>query len=244
MTSLQLLLHFPSLTNKRSFLRLRVAPPANCLSLKRRKIGFLSRNGCLSRLPLEISVFLGKGFDKDGIGKMIGRKESLFVVRAKQGFNSDDGGWDKSNSSRVLGNLALAAGLTYLTVTGQLGWLLDALVSIWLLAFLLPIVGLGAFFWFAGRDIIQSNYIRQLIFSVNLYLQCPNCGNNFQIFKSSMKDGVQFCPYCTQPFSVQGDKFERESTRFSSNRSAAPEQVFNDSFTRSEQGMHCFLKKF
>ncbi|XP_020692063.2 uncharacterized protein LOC110106475 isoform X2 [Dendrobium catenatum] len=196
MTSLQLLLHFPSLTSKRSFLRLRVAPPANSLSLKRRKIGFLSRNGCLSRSPLEISVFLGKGFDKDGIGKVIGRKENLFVVRAKQGFNSDDGGWDKSNSSRVLGNLVLAAGLTYLTVTGQLGWLLDALVSIW----------------------------------------CPNCGNNFQIFKSSLKDGVQFCPYCTQPFSVQGDKFERESTRFSSNRSAAPEQVFNGSFSRSEQG--------
>ncbi|KAI0497770.1 hypothetical protein KFK09_021005 [Dendrobium nobile] len=222
MTSLQHLLHFPSLTSKRSFLRLRVAPPANSLSLKRRKIGFLSRNGCLSRSPLEISMFLGKGFDKDGIGKVIGRKENLFVVKAKQGLNSDDGGWDKSNSSRVLGNLALAAGLTYLTVTGQLGWLLDALVSIWLLAFLLPIVGLGAFFWFAGRDIIQSN--------------CPNCGNNFQIFKSSLKDGVQFCPYCTQPFSVQGDKFERESTRFSSNRSAAPEQVFNGSFSRSEQG--------
>lgn len=222
MTSLQLLLHFPNLANKRSCLWLSTPLPTNSVSVERRKFLFLTRNGGLSKLPLKINVFLGKDFDNDGILKRIGRKERLLVVRAKQGFNSEDGGWDKSNSSRVLGNLALAVGLTYLTVTGQLGWLVDALVSIWLLAFLLPIVGLGAFFLFAGRDIIQSN--------------CPNCGNNFQILKSSMKDGLQFCPYCTQPFSVQGNKFERESARFSSERSAAPERVFNGSFTGSERG--------
>ncbi|XP_020571293.1 uncharacterized protein LOC110018349 [Phalaenopsis equestris] len=221
MTSLQLF-HFSNLSRKRSCLWLAVHRPTTTLSLKRRKLGFLSRNGGFSSSPPEINVFLEKGFDKDGILKRIGRRESLLVVRTKRGFNSDDDGWDKSNSSRVLGNLALAAGLTYLTVTGQLGWLVDALVSIWLLAFLLPIVGLGAFFWFAGREIIQSN--------------CPNCGNNFQMLKSSMKDGVQFCPYCTQPFSVQGNKFERESARFSSKRSAGPEESFNGSFARSKQG--------
>lgn len=169
-----------------------------------------------------VNPFRREGFDRNGNLQRKGRKASQLVVRAKQGFNSDDGGWDKSSISRVLGNLTLAIGLTYLTVTGQLGWLLDAIVSIWILAFLLPIVGLGVFFWFAGRDIIQSN--------------CPNCGNYFQIFKSSMKDGVQFCPYCTQPFSVLGNKFVKEPTKFSSNRSEAPGQVFSGSSRRSEKG--------
>ncbi|KAG0497118.1 hypothetical protein HPP92_001809 [Vanilla planifolia] len=142
----------------------------------------------------------------------------------------DDGRWAKSNLSTVLGNLVLAVGFTYLTLTGQLGWLLDALVSIWLLAVLLPIVGLGAFFWFAGRDIVQSS--------------CPNCGNSFQIFKSAMKDGVQFCPFCTQPFKVQGNKFERESTKFSSKRSAAAKQAFNGPSPRYEEGLRSTISNF
>lgn len=153
------------------------------------------------------------------------RKGSLVVVRSF-GFNGGGGGggggWDKSSTTRALGNLVLAVGLTYLTITGQLGWVLDAIVSIWLLAVLLPIVGLGAFFWFAGRDIVQSS--------------CPNCGNDFQIFKSSLKDGLQVCPFCSQPFSVQGNKFVRESARFSSNPSTAPGQVFNRFSPRSEKG--------
>ncbi|KAM3338626.1 hypothetical protein P3S68_030712 [Capsicum galapagoense] len=66
---------------------------------------------------------------------------------------------------RVLSNLVLAIGLTYLTMTGQLGWVLDAIVSVWLLAVLLPILGLGAFIWWAGRDIVQGT-LRQL----NLHL--------------------------------------------------------------------------
>lgn len=75
------------------------------------------------------------GFEKDGIlMTRRGRKESLVAVRANQGsgFNGGGGGgWDKGSTNRVLGNLALAGGLTYLSVTGQLGWILDAIVSIW-----------------------------------------------------------------------------------------------------------------
>lgn len=43
------------------------------------------------------------------------------------------GGWkvDSNNRGRVLGNLALAIALTYLSFTGQLGWILDAIVSLW-----------------------------------------------------------------------------------------------------------------
>lgn len=33
--------------------------------------------------------------------------------------------------SRVVGNFAFAAVLTYLAVTGQLRWVLDAIVSLW-----------------------------------------------------------------------------------------------------------------
>lgn len=58
------------------------------------------------------------------------RKGRLVLVRANN-FNGGGGGWDKNTTARVLGNLALAVGLTYLTMTGQLGWLLDAIVSIW-----------------------------------------------------------------------------------------------------------------
>jgi len=126
--------------------------------------------------------------------------------------------------SRVVGNLAFAAVLTYLAVTGQLRWVLDAIVSLWLLTILLPILALGAFFFFAGQDILQGD--------------CPNCGKSFQILKSALKDGPQLCPYCTQPFSVQGNKFVRESARFSSGRGAAAtnRQVFNEFLNRGMRG--------
>lgn len=57
-------------------------------------------------------------------------------VRANQGFGFNGGGgggggWGRSSTTRVLGNLTLAIGLTYLTMTGQLGWILDTIVSIW-----------------------------------------------------------------------------------------------------------------
>lgn len=146
------------------------------------------------------------------------------MVRANQGFGFNGGGsgCDRNPTTRVLGNLALAIGLAYISMTGKLGWILDAILSIWLFAVLLPIVGLGAFFWFAGRDLVQSS--------------CPNCENNFQIFKSSLEDGPQLCPFCSQPFSVQGNKFVRESAKFSSNRSATFGQVFNGLSPWSEKG--------
>ncbi|KAJ6828742.1 uncharacterized protein M6B38_360850 [Iris pallida] len=182
----------------------------------RAKVGSFGKNGLAT---ISGGSFLEVGFQKDGI---LMRKERLVVVRANQGFGFNGGGggggggggWDK----RILGNLALAVGLTYLSMTDQLGWVLDAIVSVWLLAVLLPIVGLVAFFWYAGRQLVQSS--------------CPNCGNDVQILKSSVKDGVQLCPYCTQPISVQGNKFVRESAKFSSGRSTTAGQVFNG-FSRS-----------
>ncbi|KAL2483653.1 hypothetical protein Fot_45097 [Forsythia ovata] len=106
-------------------------------------------------------------------------------------------------------------------MTGQLGWLLDAIVSLWILAVLVPIVGLGAFLWWAGRDIVQGS--------------CPNCGNEFQIFKSTLNDDLQLCPFCTQPFSVVGDEFVADPVKFS-NESTIFDQAFNDFSPRTKKG--------
>lgn len=120
------------------------AEPSSSSGIQRRtirkKIGFLlGGNGCSSssiKCSADRWSFVEAGTDKDGIlmarrGK--GRRESLVVVRANQGFGGGGGGggWDKGSTSRILGNLALALGLTYLSMTGQLGWILDAIVSIW-----------------------------------------------------------------------------------------------------------------
>ncbi|XP_019089728.1 PREDICTED: uncharacterized protein LOC104730641 isoform X1 [Camelina sativa] len=143
-------------------------------------IGFLASEKALSRQRREVKVRCNKGL----------------------GFN----GGDNNGNGRILGNLALAIGLTYLSMTGQLGWILDAIVSVWLVVVIVPILGLGAFLWWAQRDIVQSN--------------CPNCGNEFQIFKSAMDDEVQLCPFCTQPFSVVDDKFVKEPVKFSNQTTA------------------------
>ncbi|CAB4300293.1 unnamed protein product [Prunus armeniaca] len=68
------------------------------------------------------------------------KKEREVVVRSNQGFGFNGGGGgggkDDGATARILGNLALAIGLTYLSFTGQLGWILDAIVSIWVLSFI------------------------------------------------------------------------------------------------------------
>ncbi|KAL1203062.1 hypothetical protein V5N11_015308 [Cardamine amara subsp. amara] len=136
--------------------------------------------------------------------KALNRKRRVVKVSCNKGLGFNGG--DNNGNGRILGNLALAIGLTYLSMTGQLGWILDAIVSVWLIVVIVPILGLGAFLWWAQRDIVQSN--------------CPNCGNEFQIFKSSLEDEVQLCPFCTQPFSVVDDKFVKEPVKFSNQANA------------------------
>ncbi|XP_074568144.1 uncharacterized protein LOC141824715 isoform X2 [Curcuma longa] len=190
-----------------------------CLLRKQKSI-YLRRNVRFVEHKRQVFPFSG-GYLKDLSLVSKGR-----FFRANQGFGFNDGGggggWDRSSTTRVLGNLVLAVGLTYLTMTGRLGWILDAIVSIWLLAVLLPIIGLAAFLWFTGRNIVQSN--------------CPNCGNEFQILKSATKDGPQLCPFCSQPFSVQGDIFIREPSGFSSDRSTGYRQAFNGFSPQNEKG--------
>ncbi|KAJ8425323.1 hypothetical protein Cgig2_018940 [Carnegiea gigantea] len=153
------------------------------------------------------------------------REKRAVKVRFNQGFGFNGGGGDgrdDGTTARVLGNLALAVGLTYLTMTGQLGWLLDAIVSLWLLAFIVPTVGIAAFLWWAGRDMIQG--------------ACPNCGNAFQVFKSSLNDELQLCPFCSQPFSVEGNEFVKEPIKFSSKRTTGFGQTFDDLSPWSRKG--------
>ncbi|CAI0375880.1 unnamed protein product [Linum tenue] len=181
--------------------------------------------------------FLELGTCKDGIFVKDGRgrknSDRVVLVRFNQGFGgggggSGGGGGDNGGTARILGNLALAIGLTYLSMTGQfgrvfdaVGWVLDAVISLWLIAVILPIVGVGAFLWWAGRDMLQSS--------------CPTCGNEFQVFKSTLKDEPQMCPFCSQPFSVENDKFVRDSVK-SSNESTFFGEAFSNFYSGSDKG--------
>ncbi|XP_031266735.1 uncharacterized protein LOC116125152 [Pistacia vera] len=206
-------------------------PTISCCSLSRPKFGsFHQSNYKLRALGEErFWCYLGLGRAKDGTlvkEEGLKRKKRVVLVRFNQGFGFNGGGGgggggDNNANARVLGNLALAILLTYLSMTGQLGWVVDAIVSIWLIVVLVPIVGLGAFLWWAGRDMVQGT--------------CPNCGNDFQIFKSALSDELQLCPYCSQPFSVVDDKFVKESVSFS-NESTTFGQAFSEFFPGSNKG--------
>ncbi|KAF8051265.1 hypothetical protein N665_1756s0005 [Sinapis alba] len=152
--------------------------------------------------------------------KASNHKRRVFKVSCNKGLGFNGG--DNNGNGRILGNLALAIGLTYLSMTGQLGWVLDAIVSVWLVVVIVPILGLGAFLWWAQRDIVQSS--------------CPNCGNEFQIFKSSLDDEVQLCPFCTQPFSVVDDKFVKEPVKFSNQTTTTFGQDLNGFSSAPKKG--------
>jgi len=152
------------------------------------------------------------------------------VVRASFKLDPGNGGPDEERGiGRLVVNLAIAGGLTYLTITGKLGWVFDAFVSLWLFIVLVPIVGFIAFLWFADREIVSSN--------------CPNCGNPFQVLEFTMKDEEeQFCPYCSQPFKLEGKQFVRDGPRFSKKQSKQGfrqpfgQQGFGGPFGGSDRG--------
>ncbi|CAN1775387.1 hypothetical protein LINPERHAP1_LOCUS13309 [Linum perenne] len=184
--------------------------------------------------------FLELGTRKHGIlvkDEVDRKKKSGRVgsVRFNQGFGfgglgggGGGGGGGNGGTARILGNIALAVGLTYLSVTGQLGavfdavgYVLEALISIWLFVVIIPIVGIGAFLWWAGRDMLQST--------------CPTCGNEFQVFKSTLNDELQQCPFCGQPFSVVDDKFVRDSVKYTDEPTSFRE-AFRSFYPDSDKG--------
>lgn len=72
----------------------------------------------------------------DKITKKKKNKREVLVRFNNLGFNGGSAGGGGGGGGRVWGNLALAIGLTYLSFTGQLGWILDAIVSVWVCFFL------------------------------------------------------------------------------------------------------------
>ncbi|KAI3928444.1 hypothetical protein MKW98_024045 [Papaver atlanticum] len=221
MTNLQISISISSLNRscdnlnrKRSFSSLKFLQPTSSYSPG-------AKNGFKLRGLKERSFLLG---EKNEIllrlERRISRKNRrVVVVKANGGFGlkgngggGGGGGGNNNDTGKLLGNIAVVIGLVYLSVTDQLGWILDAIVSLWILAIILPALGLGAFIWWAGQDMVQDS--------------CPNCGNEFQIFKSSLKDGPQLCPYCSQPFSVKGSKFVQVPTIIS-NQSTTYGQAFD-----------------
>ncbi|KAL2621054.1 hypothetical protein R1flu_001259 [Riccia fluitans] len=145
---------------------------------------------------------------KNFCGQRREKHRRTFGLVTKAGMRLDPGGGGGGEGGngigRVIVNLALAGGLTYLTVTGKLGWVFDTIISLWLLAVLLPIVGVIAFLWFAEREIITG--------------ACPTCGESFQVFEFVAKEEPQLCPYCTQPFKLENGRFIRDEPRFSSRK--------------------------
>ncbi|XP_059661551.1 uncharacterized protein LOC132307729 [Cornus florida] len=210
---------------------LKLSQPINYYSLSTIKLASLHQRNFKLGVSKKVWSFIGVSGGTDGIlvrEEGWKRKKRVIVVRFNQGlgFNNGSGGGgggggDNNNTGRILGNLALAIGLTYLSMTGQLGWVLDAIVSVWLLVVLLPIVGLGAFIWWAGRDILQGS--------------CPNCGNDFQVFKSSLNNEMQLCPFCSQPFSVVGNEFVNDPVDFPDQATTFGQAFSNMSF-RSKKG--------
>lgn len=83
---------------------------------RRYKVGILLRDDQWKRNKRVVMIRFREGFGFDGLGG---------------GGGGGGGGKDDGTTARVLGNLALAIGLTYLSMTGQLGWVLDAIISVW-----------------------------------------------------------------------------------------------------------------
>ncbi|KAL8205522.1 hypothetical protein R6Q57_009073 [Mikania cordata] len=204
---------------RRTFYSTKSRKPANSFTIKH--VCFYGRQSI--RLSFEYSGKLLP--DKDRFDEKIKKKKRMVLVRfnnLKFGGGGGGGGRkDNGGTSRVLGNLLLAIGLTYLSMTGQLGWILDAIVSFWLLVLVVPVVGFGALIWWASRDMVE--------------IKCRNCENEFEVFKSMLNDEPQLCPYCSQPFSVVGDEFVRDPTRFGKESTTFGE-TFSDLFSQSKEG--------
>ncbi|KAH7279182.1 hypothetical protein KP509_37G008700 [Ceratopteris richardii] len=80
-----------------------------------------------------------------GIGFSCGTRHAS--VRARV-FNPQNGGDDGNSMGRTIFNLAGAGLLTYLTITGKLNWLFDAIFTFWLVS--------AVIWWFAGRSLIKG----------------------------------------------------------------------------------------
>lgn len=175
----------------------------------------------LPRLSIKDGI-LSESLNFEDNKKRNRRRRRTVLVCSNQGLNfSGGGGNDDDKGSKVLVNLALAIGLYCLSTTEQFGWILDALIKFWLFVVILPLAGLGAFVWWAANDSVVDS--------------CPNCGNEFRVFKSMLDEDSQQCPYCSQPLTVIDDMFVKDPVNFS-NQSTASDQSFGNFSARSKKG--------
>lgn len=136
-------------------------------------------------------------------GRALARLGSVQRMSVRtRAFNPQNGG--NGSPGRVILNLAGAGLLTYLTITGKLNWLFDAVLTIWLVSSVL--------WWFAERALIKG--------------PCPNCGGEFQAFEFMLQDEYRFCPYCSQPFKLENKKFVRDEPQFSNQQTRGFKQPF------------------
>lgn len=133
------------LKKQQSFWGSKLSEPSKIYTISRRNIQLVCKYWLKTRVSEEeerLAFLKVRRRNKDGIfireEKGWKRSKRVVLVRFNQGFGFNGlggggggGGRDKDTTARVLGNLALAIGLTYLTMTGQLGWVLDAIVSVW-----------------------------------------------------------------------------------------------------------------
>lgn len=113
--------------------KLKLFQPINSCSVSRLKIKSFYKDSFRADASRTNLQFLGVGRGKDGIPVSRGRRVVLAKFKIGSGGGGDGGGRGRvsGETARVVGNLALAILLTYLSMTGQLGWLLDAIVSLW-----------------------------------------------------------------------------------------------------------------
>lgn len=127
------------------------------------KFGSFNGNSLKLRVGRGSLGFLGGAVFQNGVlleEKGCKKEKRVVVVKNNQGFGFNGGGGgggrDDGATARLLGNIAVAIGLTYLSVTGQLGWILDAIVSIWVL---FDILSLGFFCSFTVLKYGSACYI-------------------------------------------------------------------------------------
>lgn len=112
--------------------KLNFLQPVKYCSASRIKISSFHRYNFKADASKEKLPFLGMGRGKGGIS--VSRDKRVVMAKFKNDFNDLGGGGGgrvSGETARAVGNLALAILLTYLSMTGQLGWLLDAIVSLW-----------------------------------------------------------------------------------------------------------------
>lgn len=110
------------------------------------------------------------GFESGHHRLLSDKKKRVVLVRFNNlkfnGGGGGGGGKDDGGTAKMLGNVALAVGLTYLTFTGQLGWILDTIVSIWVCTCLITCILFTSNHWLWTKidicETIQRHNLCQL----------------------------------------------------------------------------------